>query len=74
MTTWINGTKICEMDASRIEWPGFDRKAVASLLGRRGHISVEVHSSGGRDRLGNDRWALGAACRWRNIFIKPLPE
>lgn len=36
--------------------------------------TVEVHSSGGRDRLGNDRWAPGAACRWRNIFIKPLPE
>jgi len=73
LTTWINGTKICEMDVSTIEWPGFDKKAVASLLGRHGHISVEVHDNGPRDPLGNDRWAPGAACRWRNIFIKPLP-
>ena len=74
LTTWINGTKICEMDVSRIEWPGFDKKAAASLLGQRGHISVEVHSNGAGDRLGKDRWAPGAVCRWRNIFIKPLPE
>jgi hypothetical protein len=74
LTTWINGTKICEMDVSRIEWPGFDKKAVASLLGQRGHISVEVHSNGAGDRLGKDRWAPGAVCRWRNIFIKPLSQ
>jgi len=72
LTTWINGTKICEMDASKIEWPGFDKKAVAALLGRRGHISLEVHSNGPNDLLGKDRWAPGAVCRWRNIFIKPL--
>jgi hypothetical protein len=73
LTTWINGTKICEMDASKIEWPGFDPKAVAALLGRQGHISLEVHSNGPGDPLGKDRWAPGALCRWRNIFIKPLP-
>jgi hypothetical protein len=72
LTTWINGTKICEMDASRIEHPGFDKRAVAALLGRQGHISVEVHSNGPDDPLGKDRWAPGAVCRWRNIFIKPL--
>jgi len=72
LTTWINGTKICEMDASKIEWPGFDKKAVAALLGRQGHISLEVHSNGPGDPLGKDRWAPGAVCRWRNIFIKPL--
>lgn len=72
LTTWINGTKICEMDVSTIEWPGFDKQAVASLLGRRGHISLEVHSNGPGDPLGKDRWAAGAVCRWRNIFIKPL--
>jgi hypothetical protein len=74
LTTWINGIKICEMDVAKIEWPGFDQQAVAALLGRRGPISVEVHSNGQGDRLGKDRWAPGAVCRWRNIFIKPLPE
>lgn len=72
LTTWINGTKICEMDVSKIEHPGFDKQKVAALLGRRGHISMEVHSNGPNDPLGKDRWAPGAVCRWRNIFIKPL--
>lgn len=72
LTTWINGTKICAMDASKIEWPGFDKKAVLARLGRRGHLALEVHSNGPNDRLGKDRWAPGAVCRWRNIFIKPL--
>lgn len=74
LTTWINGTKICAMDVSKVEWPGFDPKAVLAKLGRRGHISLEVHSNGPNDRLGKDRWAPGAVCRWRNIFIKPLSQ
>jgi hypothetical protein len=74
LTTWINGTKICALDTARMEHPGFDKKAVAQLLGRRGHISLEVHSNGPNDPLGKDRWAPGAVCRWRNIFIKPLEK
>ncbi len=74
LTTWINGTKICAMDVATIEWPGFDNKAVVSLLGRRGHISLEVHSNGPGDALGKDRWAPGAVCRWRNISIKTLRD
>lgn len=72
LTTWINGTKICAMDASKIEWPGFDKKAVLARLGPRGRLALEVHSNGPNDPLGKDRWAPGAVCRWRNIFIKPL--
>ncbi len=72
LTTWINGTKICAMDAAKIDWPGFDKDAVLARLGRRGHISLEVHSNGPNDPLGKDRWAPGAVCRWRNIFIKSL--
>ena len=72
LTTWINSTKICEMDTAKIEWPGFDKKAVRELLGRSGHLSLEVHSNGPTDKLGKDRWAPGAVCRWRNIYIKPL--
>ena len=72
LTTWINGTKICAMDAATIEWPGYDKQAVRERLGRRGHLSLEVHSNGPSDKLGKDRWAPGAVCRWRNIFIRPL--
>ncbi len=72
LTTWINGTKICEMDAAKIKWRGFDKKAVAARLDLRGHLSLEVHSNGPNDRLGKDRWAASAVCRWRNIFIKSL--
>jgi hypothetical protein len=70
LTTWINGTKICELDMSKIEWPGFDKKDVLA----RGQISLEVHSNGPNDPLGKDRWAPGAVCRWRNVFIKPISD
>ncbi len=72
LTTWINGTKICELDTARMEHPGFNKKAVVELLGRRGRVSLEVHSNGPKDALGKDRWAKGAVCRWRNVFVKPL--
>lgn len=72
LTTWINGVKICEMDTAKIEWPGYDKQDVLKRLGRRGHISLEVHSNGPNDKLGQDRWAPGAACRWRNIYARAL--
>jgi hypothetical protein len=72
LTTWINGTKVAEMNVATIEWPGFDKQATIAQLGRRGRISLEVHSNGPDDRLGNNRWGPGAVCRWRNIFIKEL--
>jgi hypothetical protein len=74
LTTWINGEKISELDAAKIQAPGYDPQRVLSRLGRAGRISLEVHSSGPGDPLGKDRWGSGAACRWRNIFIKRLPE
>jgi hypothetical protein len=74
LTTWINGEKICELDTAKIQSPGYDPQKVLETLGRTGHISLEVHSSGAGDVLGNDRWAPGAVCRWRNIFIKPLTK
>src|SRR5258708_40148503 len=54
LTTWINGTKICELDTSKIKWPGFDKKEVQARLGSRGHIALEVHSNGPTDKLGKD--------------------
>jgi hypothetical protein len=72
LTTWINGVKIAELDTDKTAIPNFDKKAVSERLGRRGHISLEVHSNGPNDRLGKDRWAPGAVCRWRHIYIKEL--
>jgi hypothetical protein len=72
LTTWINGVKIAEFDADKTALPNFDKKAVMERLGRKGHISLEVHSNGPSDRLGKDRWAPGAVCRWRRVYIKEL--
>lgn len=72
LTTWINGVKVAELDTAKVVSPGWDPAKVDALVGRAGHIALEVHSNGAKDWLGNDRWEPGAVCRWRNIFIKPL--
>jgi hypothetical protein len=69
LTTWVNGVRIYELDTGAIEHPGYDREAVAGLLGREGHIALEVHDT---DRLGDARWGDGALCRWRNIKLAEL--
>jgi hypothetical protein len=74
LTTWINGVKISELDTAKIKSPGYDPQAVLRKIGRAGHIALEVHSNGPNDKLGVDRWAPGAVCRWRNISIKNLGE
>ena len=72
LTTWINGEKVSELDTAKIKLAGYDPKKILEKLGSRGHISLEVHSNGATDKLGLDRWAPGAVCRWRNISIKTL--
>ena len=72
VTTWVNGLKIAEFDLADIEWPNYDAEAVANMLGREGHISLEVHNNGRNDRQGQERWWPGAQVRWKNIFIKEL--
>jgi len=74
LTTWINGEKIAEIDTAKIEVPGYETQAVLSRIGRTGHIALEVHSNGPTDLLGQDRWAPGGVCRWRNIYIKSLAK
>jgi len=69
ITTWINGTKICELDTATIQAKGYDPKVVSERLGRAGHIAFEVHDVSLKNPLGYDRWAIGAVCRWRNISI-----
>jgi hypothetical protein len=72
LTTWINGEKISELDTAKIQVPGYSPQAVLERIGRAGHISLEVHDNAPGDPLGKDRWAPGAVCRWRNIFIREL--
>ena len=69
LTTWVNGERIYELDTGTIEHPHYDAAAVAQLLGRQGHIALEVHDT---DRLGDARWGDGACCRWRNIKLSAL--
>ena len=70
LTTWINGVKAYEMDSAKIVWPNYDKDAALKILGRAGHIALEVHPND--PGLGDERWAPGAACRWRNFTIDVL--
>jgi hypothetical protein len=70
LTTWINGLKVAELDASMLKRDNYYPSKVLDLLGPRGHIALEVHDNDAK--LGPDRWAPGAVCRWRNIALVPL--
>jgi len=70
LTTWINGEKISELDTAQIKLPNFNPKAMLDRIGRAGHIALEVHDNDAR--MGNDRWAPGAVCRWRNLYVRTL--
>ena len=72
LTTWINGKKMATLDAANMKAAGYDAQAVAELLGRAGHIALEVHHSGQGDRLGAERWLPGRVCRWRRIRVRVL--
>ena len=65
VTTSINGTRVAEIDLGTLECPNYDADAVAALLGRCGHIGLEVHDNDAR--FGEHHWGRHAACRWRNI-------
>jgi hypothetical protein len=70
ITTWINGLKVAEIDAARIDMPGYDPAGVLDYLGPRGHLALEVHDNDAF--FGDSRWGPGAQCRWRAIRIKTL--
>ena len=75
LTSWVNGVKVCELDTSTMVWPGFDKDEVFNLLGREGHISLEVHDSSAQAsgwRPSHWRWGVGKVCRWKNIYVKKL--
>ena len=62
ITTWINGLKVCVMDAATCPNPRYKKESVLKTLGAEGSIAVQVHGGGG--------WPKGAKCRWRNIKIR----
>ena len=70
ITTHINGRLIAELDAARLPSEVFDAEGTLALLGTRGHIAFEVHDND--PGMGDARWGSGAACRWRNIRLRPL--
>jgi hypothetical protein len=70
LTSWVNGVQIAELDMATMQAPNYDADAVAAMLGRRGHVTFEVHDND--PMMGDRRWGPGAACRWRNIKIKEL--
>ena len=72
ISTWINGEKMASVDTASMQAEGYDAEAVATLLGRSGHIALEVHNSGAGDRLGEERWLPGRVCRWRRLRVRDL--
>lgn len=70
ITVWINEVLIAELDAAAIRHADFSGEAVLKRLGNAGHIAFEVHDND--PGMGKERWAPEAACRWRNIRVRPL--
>jgi hypothetical protein len=64
VTTWINGTKVCEFDGENSDNQGYKKQEVAKVTGQAGSVAVQVHGGGG--------WPKGAKCRWRNVRIREL--
>jgi hypothetical protein len=70
LTSWLNGVKLYELDTATIVWPHYDAEGIAALLGRAGHIALEVHDND--PGMDDARWAPGAVARWRNIRVTEL--
>ncbi len=64
VTTWINGTQVCEFNGNTFQAKNYDPAKVRELLGAKGSIAVQVH--------GGKSWPVGAKCRWKNILVKEL--
>ena len=71
-TVWINSLLVAEIDLSRLQADHYDPTAVRDVLGRRGHIALEVHDND--PMLGEQRWAPDARCRWRNVRIREFED
>ncbi len=72
LTTWVNGVKVAELDLAKLKHDLWKPERVRKAIAAPGHIAFEVHNNGPQDLFGEDRWAKGAVCRWRNIHVKEL--
>lgn len=72
LATSINGEKMASVDTATMNAEGYDAEAVAMLLGRAGHIAVEVHNRGQGDRLGEEHRRPGRVCRWRRVRVRGI--
>jgi hypothetical protein len=70
VTVWINELLVAEIDMASLRAEDYDPAAVSALLGRRGHIALEVHDND--PLLAEERWGPDARCRWRDIRIREL--
>ncbi|MFT4587333.1 MAG: hypothetical protein ACI8QF_001427 [Limisphaerales bacterium] len=61
---WINDLLVADWNGETSTLPGYDKKRVFGLLGRKGSIGLQVHGGKG--------WPKGAQCRWKNIRVKEL--
>jgi hypothetical protein len=64
ITTWINGLKVCDFDGASATTDRYDKEGILEKLGAAGSIAVQVHGGGS--------WPKGAACRWKNVLVRPL--
>ena len=71
-TTWINGLKVAELDTAKMKAPKWDPKAVLIWSEETAISPLKCIAMARGDKLGKDRWAPGAVCRWRNISVKTL--
>ena len=56
---------IADFDGETCPSPLYKKEMLAEMLGREGHIALQVHG-------GKGSWTEGAKCRWKNIRIKEL--
>jgi hypothetical protein len=64
ITTTINGLKVGVFDAKTSKAENYEREKVASQLGDKGSIAVQVH--------GGKSYPVGKKTRWRNIRVREL--
>ena len=65
ITTWINNVKIMEFCGETCPHPGYRKEETAQLLGREGHIALQIHG-------GTGGWKAGNVVRWKNMRVKEL--
>ena len=70
ITTWVNDLKIGTLETEKPGVPDYDSSMIQRLVGKRGHIGLEVHSNS--PKKGWTQWERGAVSRWRNIRVREI--